>query len=87
MRITRIEIQNFRSIQDVSIDLGDTTVLVGPNNAGKTAILDALRIALTRRWGQRNAGFSEYDIHLSDGAADPETSSGVQIELRSEGPI
>ncbi len=84
MRITRIEIQNFRSIRDVSIDLGDTTVLVGPNNAGKTAILDALRIALSRRWGQRNAGFSEYDIHLSDGAADPKTSSGVQIELRSE---
>ena len=44
MRITRIEIQNFRSIRDVSIDLGDTTVLVGPNNAGKTAILDALRM-------------------------------------------
>ena len=42
MRITRIEIENFRSIRHVVIDLSDTTVLVGPNNAGKTAILDAL---------------------------------------------
>ena len=84
MRITRIEISNFRSIRHVAVDLGDTTVFVGPNNAGKTAILDALRIALTRRWGQRGTGFSEYDIHLPDDTADPKTSSGVCIELRSD---
>ena len=48
MRITRIEIENFRSIRQLAVDLGDTTVFMGPNNAGKTAILDALRIALTR---------------------------------------
>ena len=66
------------------MDLGDATVFVGPNNAGKTAILDALRIALTRRWGQRGTGFSEYDVHLADDTADPKTSGGVSIELRSE---
>ncbi len=84
MRITRIEIENFRSIRQLVVDLGDTTVFVGPNNAGKTAILDALRIALTRRWGQRGTGFSEYDVHLASDTADPKASSGVCIELRSE---
>ena len=84
MRITRIEIENFRSIRHLVVDLGNTTVFVGPNNAGKTAILDALRIALTRRWGQRGTGFSEYDIHLADDSADPKSSSGVRIELRSD---
>ncbi len=84
MRISRIEIENFRSIRHLAVDFGDTTVFVGPNNAGKTAILDALRIALTRRWGQRGTGFSEYDIHLADDAADPKSSSGISIELRSE---
>ena len=84
MRVARIEIDNFRSIRHLAVDLGQTTVFVGPNNAGKTAILDALRIALTRRWGQRGTGFSEYDIHLANDAADPKTSSGVSIELRSE---
>ena len=49
MRLSRVEIRNFRSIRHVVVDLGQTTVLVGPNNAGKTAILDAIRIALTRR--------------------------------------
>ena len=84
MRISHIEIKNFRSIRHLAVELGDTTVLVGPNNAGKTAILDALRIALTRRWGQRGTGFSEYDVHMADEAADPRTSSGVSIELKSE---
>ena len=84
MRITRIEIENFRSIRHLAVDLGETTVFVGPNNAGKTAILDALRIALTRRWGQRGTGFSEYDVHLADDAADPKSSSGVRIELHIE---
>ena len=84
MRITRIEIQNFRSIRHLVVDLGKTTVFVGPNNAGKTAILDAVRIALTRRWGQRGTGFTEYDVHLMNDAADPKTSDGVSIELRME---
>ena len=84
MRITRIEIDNFRSIRHLAVDLGDTTVLVGPNNAGKTAILDAMRIALSRRWGQRGTGFSEYDIRLADEAADPRNSSGACIGIRSE---
>ena len=84
MRVSRIEIENFRSIRHLAVELGDTTVFVGPNNAGKTAILDALRIALTRRWGQRGTGFSEYDIHMAEEAADPKTSSGVSIELKSE---
>ena len=84
MRITRIEIRNFRSIRHLVVDLGETTVFVGPNNAGKTAILDALRIALTRRWGQRGTGFTEYDVHLDSDTDDPKNSRGVSIELRAE---
>ena len=81
MRLSRVEIRNFRSIRHVVVDLGPTTVFVGPNNAGKTAILDAIRIALMRRWGQRGTGFAEYDIHLSGDADDPKASSGVSIEI------
>ncbi len=84
MRITQLEIRNFRSIRHLVVDLGETTVFVGPNNAGKTAILDALRIALTRRWGQRGTGFTEYDIRLADDNDDPKESPGVGIELHAE---
>jgi len=84
MRITRLHIENFRSIKSLSIELGQTTVFVGPNNAGKTAILDAVRIALTRKWGQRGTGFSEYDIHLHSETDNPKSSPGIGIELVSE---
>ena len=84
MRISRLTIRNFRSIKFVDIELGDTTVFIGPNNAGKTAILDAIRIALTRRWGQRGTGFTEYDVHLDIENDDPKKSSGVEIEIRTE---
>jgi putative ATP-dependent endonuclease of the OLD family len=84
MRLTRLRIENFRSIRVLDIELGDTTVFIGPNNAGKTAILDAVRIALTRRWGQRGTGFTEYDVHLASETDDPKASPGVAIELRAE---
>ncbi len=84
MRITSLLVENFRSIRKLDVTLGDTTVFIGPNNAGKTAILDAARIALTRRWGQRGTGFTEYDVHLATEKDDPKTSPGVAIELRAE---
>lgn len=81
MLIRRIRISNFRSIRHVDIELGSTTVLIGPNNAGKSAILEALRIALTRRWGQRGTGFTEYDVHLCDTRLDPKVGDPVIIEV------
>ena len=84
MRITRLHIENFRSIRLLDLELGETTVLIGQNNSGKTAILDAIRIALARRWGQRGTGFTEYDVHLASDADDPKQSPGIVIEIRAE---
>jgi putative ATP-dependent endonuclease of the OLD family len=84
MRITRLRIENFRSIKHLEMELGNTTVFIGQNNSGKTAILYAVRIALTRRWGQRGTGFTEYDVHLASDTDDPKASPGVAIELRAE---
>ncbi|MCR5857464.1 ATP-dependent endonuclease [Mesorhizobium sp. J428] len=84
MRITRLHIQNFRSVKDLTVDLGETTVLIGQNNAGKTAIIDAVRIVLTRRWGQRGTGFTENDVHRPDPDCDPRTQPPVTITLAME---
>lgn len=40
--ISRIEIENFKSIQKLSLDLGRITVLIGENGAGKSNILEAI---------------------------------------------
>ena len=84
MLINRIRIENFRSIRKLEMDLGNSTVLIGPNNAGKTAILDAIRIVLTRRWGQRGTGFTENDVHQSNQGDDPKTLPPVKIVLIME---
>lgn len=81
MFIKRIRICNFRSIKEIEVELSPTTVFIGPNNAGKTAILEAIRIALTRRWGQRGTGFTEYDVHLCDARPDPKVGDPVQIDI------
>jgi putative ATP-dependent endonuclease of OLD family len=84
MQIKRVTIENFRSIRRAEIELSATTVLIGPNNAGKTAILEAIRIALTRRWGQRGTGFTEYDVHLCATRTDPKIGDPVVIEIEMQ---
>jgi predicted ATPase len=37
-------IQNFKCLRDTTLELGPFTVLIGPNDSGKTSILDALRL-------------------------------------------
>ena len=84
MKITKLSIRNFRSVRCLDLLLGDTTVFIGQNNGGKSAILDAVRIALTRRWGQRGTGFTEHDIFRADEGGDPRLLPPVEITLTLE---
>lgn len=44
MRLTKARVQNYRSVEDSEeFEIGDLTCLVGKNEAGKTALLSALR--------------------------------------------
>jgi hypothetical protein len=42
--LTSLEIRNFKSFSHANVELGPVTVLCGPNNAGKTAALQALAL-------------------------------------------
>lgn len=62
MRIESVEIRNFRKLYSVRLDLsGETTLLVGANNSGKTSALIALRSFL--KDGIR--AFGKNDLTLS----------------------
>ncbi|MGY4459675.1 ATP-dependent nuclease [Bradyrhizobium sp. LB13.1] len=50
MKITRVEIANWRSIKYVNFWPEDICILVGANNAGKTNILSAVNLILGERW-------------------------------------
>jgi len=59
MKIKKINIHNFRSIKDLVLETNDFSMIIGANNAGKTNIVDAIRI------------FYEKDLKFTQGRGDP----------------
>ena len=56
--LTRLRIKNFKKFKDVDIELGQAVVLIGSNNSGKTAALQALALwdIGRRRWTEKRGG-------------------------------
>lgn len=48
MRLSRVSVKNFRCIDDAEICVHDYTSLIGPNNAGKSAVLRAVELLLNQ---------------------------------------
>ena len=71
--LTSIRIRNFKRFSDVEIDLGKAVVLIGPNNSGKTTVLQALALwdIGVRRWNEKRRG-----------KPSPEKRPGVTINRR-----
>jgi len=82
MKLTEIKIENFRGIRSLHLPLDGLTVLIGENNTGKSTVLEAIRLVLTRGFGGRRGGrFTEYDFHLKDATATPQTAEPISIVL------
>ena len=80
-----MHIRNFRSLADISLDLGPVNILFGPNGSGKSTFLDAL-------WFVRDCAIRGVEIASSnrshgigilfDGATEDDQS--VSIELSTD---
>ena len=81
MRLSTVTIRNFRCIKELSVELDDTTVLIGENNSGKTAFLEAIRICLEQLRGRGSGPFQDYDYHLRDERAAPADAEPIEIGL------
>ena len=68
MHIVRLKIRGFRGVRSADIVLGRHAVLVGPNNSGKTTIIEALALLFGRDRLVRR--LTEHDFH---GSAPDET--------------
>ena len=65
MKLTRIEVFNFRKLRRARLDMSDKqTLLVGANNSGKTSAMKALRKFLKDR-----GGIDTRDVTASNWAA------------------
>jgi len=69
MNVVRLKINGFRGVRSADIALGHHSVLVGPNNSGKTTIIEALALLLGRDRLVRR--LTEHDFN---GSAPNETS-------------
>lgn len=69
-RFSRIEIENFRGLKNLALDFPDKgpLVIVGPNNAGKSTILDAIALVMEGS-SAHNFAPDEHDYYCKrDGA-------------------
>jgi putative ATP-dependent endonuclease of OLD family len=77
MYISKVEIYNFRSHKKTITELLKTNVLIGQNNTGKTAFLDAVNYAI----GMRKGTPSEDDFYAGEDKFDPQNSDPIRIIL------
>lgn len=65
VRISRLEIRNFRAFEYVDIAIDEYTCFVGPNGAGKSTILNALNVLFRDQRDPTNVNrLEEEDFHL-----------------------
>ena len=77
MYINKVEVHNFRSHKNTLIELYKTNILIGQNNTGKTAFLDAINYAI----GMKKEMPSEDDFYASEDKFDPKNSDPIRIIL------
>ena len=80
MRVGKLHIKNFRSIEELDIELQSLSAFIGPNNAGKSNILDALDLILGETWPTIRA-FSERDFRNHD------PGQTIEIKTTFDSPI
>lgn len=61
MQIEKVRIKGFRNFVDEEIVFAQQTLIIGPNDIGKTNLLYALRILLDRSLSDR-----DLDLEISD---------------------
>lgn len=90
MYLEKFIIKNFRGIEDISLTFSKgLNILIGENNAGKTAIIDALRICLSYGNQRREIYVSQSDFHhnkniISDSSANIDFHLHFQIDTPEE---
>ncbi len=68
MRISRVQIENFRNFKHLDVKLGQNIVLVGENKSGKSNFIEALRLILDPSLSDNDRLLDENDFWDGDGS-------------------
>ena len=79
IRIDVVRVANFRSLVNVEVPLEALTLLVGPNNAGKTSFLDAAFIAIGA--GRKQVGPEDIYIASTESTAPKNREAIIDIRI------
>lgn len=89
MKVVRLTIERFRCIKAATLHFDGHTLLVGPNNVGKSTVCEALDLVLGPDRLRKQPPVQEYDFYNAvyldaDGAAVPARVEVVLVDLTSE---
>ncbi|MHA3683736.1 AAA family ATPase [Leucobacter sp. HY1908] len=97
--VSRLRVENFRCFARLDLELApDLTLLVGLNGAGKTAVLDAIAVALGTPMrelsGEKQRGILQEDVrvvpfdldsHVTSATVEPQYPVSVAVEAALDG--
>ena len=84
MYLAEFEIKNFRCLKYLKANFcPGLNVILGENNTGKSALIDALRLVVSRGYGRRDIYASEEDLH-HDGSG-RQTSDSFELHATFHG--
>ena len=84
MRISRIRVENFRSLREFEMEPEDgANLLVGENNAGKSALL----VALERALGRATPEFDLEDFYVTTSSTNPGSLPTIIIDVEIRPPM
>ena len=82
MKIERLEIRNFRAIENVLIEANSPMVVIaGPNGCGKSCVLDAIRLVKSIYGGYAD---NEFGLWLGEFQIEPNSPSSMKKVLRDK---
>jgi putative ATP-dependent endonuclease of OLD family len=81
MYLSRLEIKNFRGIRSARIELGESTILIGENDSGKTSLLDAICLVLSPAPENEPLIFDADDFYKAGGFTGDPPLGDLRISL------
>lgn len=91
MKLSKLTIRNFKGIKEISIDIENISVIIGPNNCGKSTILQALKLfgsaqKLDKKYYYKHDTSIPVSFHatFSDITPDEAEMHGIRASIHAE---